>query len=233
MKSKIIILLWLSILISSCEKITNVTQVDGITTGKLSYKLTDDSGKGLAGMNVSLYDAETMLNASSPNPAALVIKIQTDQEGIAHFTDLLPRNYLVTTESPIVNNVKYNPYEFVQVVADREKKKVVKVSDFSGTFNITLVSNLDQVTPLKNVGVVIYPMYDFRPNSDNAAEFIKTAALKGVTDENGFVAIKVPSNIAFDFIVYNLANGNLGYGYGYHSVGNGEKQLIFHTSHPF
>lgn len=233
MKCKIILLLGLSVLIVSCEKITNVNLVDGVSTGKLSYKLNDNSGKGLVGVKVSIYDANNSYDTTTPNPAALVETAQTNQEGIAYFSDLAPRNYLVTADSPAVNNLKYRTTEFVQVVADIEKKKTLNVTEFSGLINIILVSRDDYRTPLKNVGVVAFPINEPGPNSDNINAYIKTAPLKGVTDENGSVSFKVPSNVYFDFIVYSLKNGNLGYGYGNYSVGKGKTNIFTLYSFPF
>ncbi|SMC94719.1 carboxypeptidase-like regulatory domain-containing protein [Pedobacter nyackensis] len=233
MKCKTILLLGLSVLTVSCKKITNVEVVDGVNTGKLSYKLNDDSGKGLAGVKVSVYDTETNFSTSSPNPNALVGTVLTDHEGVAYFSDLLPKNYLVTTDSPTVNKVKYRTDEFVQIVADIEKKKVIKVSEFSGLLNIRLISNIDYRTPLKNLGVAAHPVSGVRLNSDNVADVAKASTLKGVTDENGFVSIKVPSNITFDFIVYHLIHRNLGWGHGNYRVGKEEKNIITLYTYPF
>lgn len=227
MKCKIIFLLGLlSILVTSCEKITNVNVVDGETTGTLNYRLNDDSGKGLAGVRVSVYDADTYFHVSALNPDALVATIRTNQEGTATFSGLLPKNYLVTTDSSVINTVRYYTNDFVQIVAGNEKKKIINVSEFSGFLNIRLISNNDNTTPLKNMGIIAYPANDFQLNSGNAASFVKTAALRGITDENGYASIKVPSDINFDLLVYNLSNGNLSYGYGFYRVGKGEQNRI-------
>lgn len=233
MKCQITLLLALSVLIISCKKVTNVKLVASETAGKLSYQLSDDSGKGLAGVKVSVYDTETNFSPGTPNPNSLVGTVRTDQEGIAYFSELLPKNYLVTTDSVTVNKVKYLTDEFVQVVAGTEKKKTIKVSEFSGLLNITLISNSDYRTPLKNLGVVAYPINAGQPNSTNVKALINAAVLKGVTDVNGFVSIKVPSNVSFDFIVYNLTTNNLGYGYGNYRVVKGGKTAISLYSYSF
>ncbi|SHF43154.1 carboxypeptidase-like regulatory domain-containing protein [Pedobacter caeni] len=214
MKCKTILLLGLSILVLSCKKITNVKVTDAVSTGNLSYKIVDDSGNGLAGVKVSLYDSRISYSTSTPNPNALVDSIRTNQEGIAYFSNLLPKSYLVTADSPVVNKIKYRTDEFIQIVADTRKEKTIQASSFSGLLNIRLISENDRRTPLKNLGVVAYPLKSVQPNSDNVTNIIKAAPLKGLTDENGFVSIKVPSNIAFGLIIYNPNNGNLGYGYG-------------------
>ncbi|GAA4206606.1 hypothetical protein GCM10022289_27820 [Pedobacter jeongneungensis] len=233
MKCKIMALLGLFILALSCKKITNVKLVDGVNSGKLSYKLVDDAGKGLAGIKVSLYDAQISLNTSYPTPNALISTISTDQDGVANFSELLPKNYLVTADTAIVNQLRYRINEFVQVVANTDKKKSTKVSDFSGVLNLTLISTSDYRTPLRNVGVVAYPVNDIKLNSGNVAEIISSSALKGVTDANGFVSFRLPSNINFDFIVYNLTNRNLGYGYGSYSVAKDIKSNTTLYSYPF
>jgi hypothetical protein len=233
MKYQIILLLALCVLMSSCKKVTNVKLIASEAAGKLSYQLSDDAGKGLAGVKVSVYDIEPNNNTGIPNSNTLVGTILTDQQGIAYFSELLPKNYLVTTDSVTVNKVKYLTDEFVQVVAGMEKKKVTKVSEFSGLLNITLISNSDYRTPLKNLGVVAYPINAGQPNSINIRSFINDAVLKGVTDVNGFVSIKVPSNVNFDFIVYNLTNNNLGYGYGNYRVVKGGNTTVSLYSYPF
>jgi len=233
MKCKIMVLFGLFILALSCKKITNVKLVDGVNSGKLSYKLVDDAGKGLAGTKVSLYDAKVVLNTSYPNANALIATIRTDQDGIAYFPELLPKNYLVICDTAIVNRARYRTDEFVQVVADTEKKKSVKVSAFSGTLNLTLISTGDYRSPLKNVGVVAYPVNDIKLNSANVADVINSSSLKGVTDASGLVSLKLPSNIPFDFIVYNLTNRNLGYGYGNYSVAKDTKSNMTLYSYPF
>jgi hypothetical protein len=226
MENKMILLFGLSVLTLSCKKITNVTLVDAPSTGKLRYKLNDNHGAGLAGVKVSVYDTNTNFNPSPTGPSTLVSTAITDQAGIAYFSDLLPRNYLVTTDSPTVDKVKYRTEEFVQIVAGTEKEKFVKVSEFSGFLNIRLISNIDYRTPLKNLGVAAYPLNGLRLNSDNVADVAKDLPLKGVTDENGFVSIRVPSTINFDLVVYHLVHRNLGWGYGSYSVGKDEKRVI-------
>lgn len=233
MKCKIMVLFGLFILALSCKKITNVKLVDGVNSGKLSYKLVDDAGKGLAGIKVSLYDAQMSLNTSYPAPNALIGTITTDQDGVAYFSDLLPKNYLVTADTVIVNSLRYRTNEFVQVVAETDKKKNTKVSDFSGFLNLTLISNIDYRTPLKNVGVVAYPVNDIKLNSGNIFDVINSSTLKGITDANGFVSFRVPSDMTFDFIVYNLTNRNLGYGYGSYSVAKDTKSSPTLYSYPF
>jgi len=233
MKCKIVLLFGLLILALSCKKITNVKLVDGVNSGKLSYKLVDDAGKGLAGIKVSLYDAEMSLSTSFPAPNALIVTVSTDQNGVAYFSELLPKNYLVIADTAIVNKLRYRTYEFIQVVADTDKKKSTKVSDFSGFINLTLISNSDYRTPLRNTGVVAYPVNDIKLNSGNIFDVINSSTLKGITDANGFVSFRVPSDMTFDFIVYNLTNRNLGYGYGNYGVAKDTKNTPIIYSYPF
>lgn len=225
-KYQTILLLALCVLMLSCEKITNVQVMDSVNTGNLNYKLNDDSGKGLAGVKVSVYNSQTSGGFSSPNPNALFETVLTDQDGIAHFSGMLPRNYLVTTDSPIVNMVKYRTHDFVQVVADVTKEKMIKVSEFSGILNIRLISSTDYRTPLKNIGIAVHPINGIRINSVNVEDVIKAIPLKGITDENGLVSIKVPSNISFDFILYHPTNRNISWGLGNELIQKEEKRVV-------
>jgi len=232
MKYQIMLLLALCVFMSACKKVTNVKLIDSPAAGKLSYQLSDDAGKGIAGVKVSVYDPELYYITLLPNANSLVGSVRTDENGIAYFPDLLPKNYQVITDSVKVNKVNYLTDEYVQVVAGAEKKKNIKVSDFSGLLNITLISNNDYRTPLKNLGIVAYPTNAGQPNSVNVRSFINDAVLKGVTDVNGFVSIKVPCNVSFDFIIYNLTNNNVGYGYGAFSVAKGGKTTASLYSYP-
>ena len=226
MKRRIMLLIGMSILTAACTKVTNVKLVDGPNTGTLSYRLDDDAGNGLQGVKVSIYDPEFNLNIGSPNPIALVGTKLTDEKGIAYFSDLLPRNYLLVADSPMVNNNKYRTDEFVQIVEGIEKKKTIRVSDFSGTFNIRLLSHLDYLTPLKNLGVAAHPVNGVKLTAFNVAEVVKASNLKGITDEHGYVSIRVPSNIAFDLIIFHLVHGNLSWGHGHYRVEKNEKSII-------
>lgn len=224
MKSKIILLLGLSVLTASCKKITNITLVDGINTGKLSYKLNDDSGKGLVGVKVSIYNLEFGGRNANLDPRALVNTTLTNHDGIAYFTDLLPQAYRVTTDSPIVNQIKYRTEQYVQVVADTEKSRTIKVSEFSGILNIKVTSR-DGVSSLENLTVLAFPIDDLKPNANNIQAIIKASNFKGVTDTIGTVSIKIPSNIPYDLVVYNPTNGNINYGDGYYKIDTGEKRF--------
>lgn len=204
--------LWIAVLMSSCEKITNVRLVNGASTGKLSYKLIDDFGNGLAGVRVSLYNPENILNNNSP-----LLTTFTDQDGIAYFSDLFPKDYFVKSGPATVNKIKYSLAEYAQVVAGQDKNKVVKVTSLSGSLDVKLISSQDYTTPIKDVVVVAFPS-DVSVDLSNVASIIKESTLKGVSDANGFVSIKVPSDEHFNLIFYNPVNGNLDYSYGNLSV---------------
>jgi len=214
------ILLALSILAVSCEKITNVTLVDGAHTGTLSYKLSDDAGKGLIGVKVSVYVTPAYTFPTFPDPDTFVRSVRTDQDGVANFSELPSMNYLVIADSAMLNGARYRTNEYVQIVAGKEKSKTVNVTDFAGILSIRVLSNRDYSTPLKNVGVVAFAFDQGRPNSATVRDFITNATFKGVTDQNGYVSIKVPYGERFGFIVHE-PNGNLGYGYDTHSVEKG------------
>lgn len=217
MKYKFILLLALSVLTVSCEKITNVTLVDSAHTGTLSYKLSDDAGKGLTGVKVSIYETAAYTFPMFPDPSTFISSVRTNQEGVAYFADLPAKNYLVIADSAMMGSARYRTDEYVQVVAGTEKKKSVKVTDFSGIFSIRVVSNRNYSTPLQNIGVVAFAIEQGRPTTATVKDFVKNAIFKGVTDQNGYVSIKVPYGERFDFIVHE-SNGNLGYGYGNYSV---------------
>lgn len=220
MKYKFAILIGLLITIVSCKDDVNVNIVDNEITGKLSYKLNDDTGKGLAGIKVYLHSSE--MN-SYPNLA--IDSALTNSEGIAYFSDLLPKNYRLITDSIMVNNNGYLLSEYVQITAGVERKKITKVSDFSGILKIRLLSAYDH-TPLRNQGVVAFPLNAVKVTADNVSDIVKRSTLKGLVNENGYVSIKVPANTDFDFIIYHASNGNLGWGGRRYQVGKGQELNI-------
>jgi hypothetical protein len=211
MKSKLTLLILLLAVFTSCKKTTNV-DVTLSTSGKLTYKLLDDAQKGIPNVKVSLYD--NLANFS--NTTILLETRITDQNGIVDFGDLNPKNYLIILDSPMVNNVKYNIQDYVQILTGTTKNKEIKVSDFSGTFNLKVKSSKNNVS-LKNVGVLIVPSNKYAYYS-STTDYFKIADYKGVCDDAGLVSFKVPSNKAYNILVYNV-NTNVSYGiYTYQTV---------------
>ena len=192
--------------LASCKKTTNV-DISLSTSGKLTYKLLDDAGKGMPNVAVSLFDN---LNNSS-NTTILLDKRLTDEKGIADFGDLNPHNYLVVPDSPMVNNVKYNIPEYIQVLTGVTKNKEVKVSAYSGTFNISVMSYSTGL-PLKNIGILVIPTNKF--NYDSATSDPNVADYKGVSNDAGLASFKVPSQKEYCVFLYNLTTKAF---YGYHN----------------
>jgi hypothetical protein len=223
MKYKILILLCLTCIIVSCEKVTNIKIIDSPSTGKLNYKIVDDSGIGLSAVKVSVYENRVNSSGIYFDPAALIDTVRTDKNGVAAFSNLVPANYLIVTDSPTVNKVKYNTREFIQMVAGVEKNRTTKASEFSGFINVTMRSNLDYSTPLKNMGVAAVPYNPNHLTSDNIRSILNAAVITGITDDNGYVTIKIPSNIDYTLVAYSLDKGAIGWGYGINMV---EKDMI-------
>lgn len=199
MKSKITFLFIFAIAIASCKKTTNV-DVSISNSGKLSYKLLDDAGKGLPNVKVKLYDNPN----SYYNIPVLLETRTTDQNGIIDFGELNPATYQLVPDSPQVNNIKYNFNEYVQVTAGSTKQKDTKVSDYSGTLNIIARSYYPENTPLKNLGVILVP-YSKYNYSNSLNTNITYAEFKGVTDNNGAVSFKIPSTTGYSILLYNTS----------------------------
>lgn len=220
MKYKFVILLGLLLAMASCKDDVNVNIVDNETTGKLSYKLNDDAGKGIAGVKVYLLNTGT-----NSYPNAAIDSALTNNEGIVYFSDLLPKNYRFMTDSIMVNNNGYLLNEYVQITAGVERKKITKVSDFSGILKIRLLNAYDY-TPLRNQGVVAFPLNSVKVTSDNVSDIVKQSTLKGLVNDNGYVSLRVPANTDFDFIIYHASNGNLGWGGRRHQVAKDQELKI-------
>lgn len=212
MKGYFFIVLTLLIATVSCKKEVVVNLVEGEVTGKLNYKLTDDTGKGLSGLKVYLYDPGNKLDPNLLTDSAI-----TNSDGEVYFTDLLPNNYQLKTDFIRLNNNDYSIDEYVQITAGMDRKKTTKVTDFSGTLKIRLLSYQTR-TPIQDQGVVAFPVNKIYVTSDNVADVVKSSTLKGLTDKNGYVSLKVPANKSFDFIVHHKIYGNYGWGFGAYQV---------------
>lgn len=206
MKSKLTLLILLVAVFISCKKTTNV-DVKLSTSGKLTYKLTDDAGKGLANVKVSLFDRTDTYYS---NTNILLETRLTDPSGLADFGDLNPSNYLLVADSAKVNNVAYIVQEYVQVLTGAVKAKETKVTDYSGTFALT-VRSYNNNQPLKNIGVIMVPSNKFNYSSTTATN-LKVADFTGVTNDAGLITFKIPSNKQYAVYLYNTVT-NASYNY--------------------
>ena len=197
MKSKFTLLILLVAIFASCKKTTNV-DVKLSTSGKLSYRLTDDAGKGLPNVKVSLFDRQD----NNSNTNILLDTRLTDPNGVADFGDLNPNNYLLVADSPKVNNIAYFIQEYVQVITGGVKQREVKVTDHSGTFNVVVKSYTNPNQLLKNIGVLMIPSDKFNYSLSTAAN-LKVADFSGLTNADGFLTFKVPSNKRYTVFFYN------------------------------
>nr|WP_288813325.1 prealbumin-like fold domain-containing protein [uncultured Sphingobacterium sp.] len=212
MKGYFFIVLTLLITMVSCKEEVIVNLVDGEVAGELRYKLTDDTGKGLSGIKVYLFDP-----GSKQDPNLLTDSATTNSDGEVYFTNLLPNNYQLKTDFVQLNNNDYRVDEYVQITAGIERKKATKLTDFSGILRIRLLSYQTNA-PIKDQGVVAFPVNKIHVTSDNVADVVKRSTLKGMTDKNGYINLKVPANTDFDFIVHHAIYGNYGWGFDTYQV---------------
>lgn len=215
MKFNIVILFVLLTTMVSCKDVVNVNIVDEEITGKLSYKLIDDEGKGFSGVKVKLYNMKHESSPDAPIVDRLVAVAYTNQDGLVYFEELIPDIYSFTADSAMLNGVRYRLKDYAQIVGGVERKKIAKVSDFSGVFNIHVEGN-GKVG--KNLGVAAFPANTIPMDADNLTEFIKKAKFKGVTDENGKLSIRLPSDIDVEFVVYDLTYTYIGRRITYYTV---------------
>lgn len=206
MKSKLTLFILLVAVFISCKKTTNV-DVKLSTSGKLTYKLTDDAGKGLANVKVSLFDRTDTYYA---NYNILLETRLTDPNGLVDFGNLNPSNYLLVADSAKVNNVAYMVQEYVQVIAGADKAKETKVTDFSGTFTLA-VRSYNNNQPLKNIGVIMIPSNKFNYAATTAAN-LKVADFSGATNDAGLITFRIPSNKQYAIYLYNTVT-NASYNY--------------------
>lgn len=212
MKSKLFFLILLSAILVSCKKTTNV-DVQLSTSGRLTYKLIDDAGKGLPNLKVSLFDSRD--NYSTPS--ILLDTRLTDSNGEVDFGDLNPANYLLVADSAKVNNVSYFVREYIQVVTGTVKHKETKVTDYSGTFNMTVRSYYNNNQPLKNIGVIMIPSNKYN-NVSSTTGLLKIADFSGATNDAGSITFKIPSGKDYVIYLYNtVTNASYNF-YSYISV---------------
>lgn len=205
MKLNFTLLILILAVATSCKKTSNV-DLTLSTSGKLTYKMLDDAGKGLPNVKVSLFDYVNDFGTST----ILLDTRFTDQNGLVDFGDLNPKTYLVVPDSPMVNNVKYVPKEFIQVVTGKTKDKVLKVSEYSGTYNFTVKNSNNGNFPAKNIGILMIPSNRFSYGS-SASPYLNVADFKGTSNDLGQVSFKVPSNKLYTVFLYNtITNNSLG-----------------------
>lgn len=202
LKCRLLLLTGFVVVFGSCEKTTNIHFVDSPATGKLNYTLVDDSGKGLSEVKVSIYRNDASFDVDFLEPRFLVDSLKTNADGTAIFSDLVPGDYKLIADSLMVNNVKYNSREMVQVVAGKEKKRVTKASEFTASLNITVISKADYRTPLKDIKVVATP-FPLNSTAANIRSTINAAYFHGVSNAKGFVSLKIPSSIPYYLTAYN------------------------------
>ncbi|MNV41458.1 hypothetical protein D3C71_1330950 [compost metagenome] len=193
MKSKLATLIFLLAVFYSCKKITNI-EVTSPTSGEFTYKLLDDAGKGISNVKVSVFDRL--------EGRPVLYESLTDNNGVADFGKINSGSYFIRADSPAVNNIKYSIQEYVQVLTGKPKHKEIKVSDYSGTLNITII-NHNYYNPLKNIGVLVIPTNRFTYDLPTTSYF-GVADYKGVSDAKGFVSFKVPSNKEYTLYLYNI-----------------------------
>lgn len=198
----------------SCKKTTNL-DVSFSNSGKLSYKLMDDAGKGIPNVKVSLFDH--IANYYSGN-TILIDERQTDVNGLVDFGDLNPKSYLIVADSAKVKNVNYSIKEYVQVVTGVSKHRDVKVTDFSGTLSVKVISHYTN-KPSKNIGVFLMDSNNYVYDS-NVTKSLNASEFKGITNEEGLITFKVPSDRSYAITIYNTET-NVIYGYSHVSVQKG------------
>ena len=192
MKSKLTILILFLAVFTSCKKTTNI-EVTTPTTGEFSYKLLDDAGKGLSNVKVSIFD--------QTEERLVLQEVFTDKNGIADFGRLNSGTYLIRADSPVVNKVKYPIQEYVQVLTGKPKHREIKVSDYSGTFNFTVLNTSQN--PQKNLGILMIPKDNYIYGLPTTSYF-DVADYKGVSDAKGFISFKVPANKEYMVYIYNI-----------------------------
>ena len=205
MRSIIAILILFATIILSCKKVTNV-QFTSINTGTLSYKLIDDSGKGLPGIRISLYDNLTNVSGSYYDTSKFIKSMVTNQDGVAVFEDMKPEIYLAIADSVTIDKLKYTSREFVQVVASVNKLKEAKVSSVTGNLTITVRSKRDNSTLLTNIGVAAIP-FPVYTDPNLLRQIINAAPIKSISNANGVVTLKLPANMPYYILLYTLDMG--------------------------
>lgn len=202
MTYKIISLVAFSFLLFACKKTTNVNLVDSPDTGQLKYKIVDYAGLGVPEVTVLLYKADHLLHINFLNPERAAARLKTDQNGVAAFSDLSPDNYLIIADSAMSNRMTYKIREHIQVVAGIVKEKETKASDFSASLNLTIISKRDHRTPVNNFRIAAVTA-DPATFTGDLNELVNNSAVRGITNAQGFVTLKIPSEITCFLVFYN------------------------------
>lgn len=186
----------------SCKKTTNV-DVSLSNSGTLSYKITDDVGKGIPNVKLSLYDRFDGYS----NYSVVIDQRLTDENGIVDFGELNPKTYSVGIDSMKVKNVTYQFQEFIQVVTGKTKSRDLKVKDLTATLKVSIKSS-NTNKPLKNIGILIIPQTKYNYDG-NTEKYLNIADFKGVTNEVGQATFQIPANIGAVIYVYNVGTNKM------------------------
>jgi len=197
LKPKFALLLLLFAVSVACKK-TTYTEIAPSHNGKLIYKLTDDTGKGLPNIEVSLF----AYDSSNYIYKVFLDKQLTDASGQINFGDLNPGSYWVKADSPKVNNISYWAQEQVEVLAATTTRKETRVTDFSALLTV-IVRPLEEERPLKNIGVMMVPSNKISyPTSTDS--YSKIADFKGVTNDAGLITFKISCYKEYLIYLYDL-----------------------------
>jgi hypothetical protein len=202
MKTKILMLVLLCVVTTSCKKVTNVEVVAPVDTGSLKYQLTDGSGKGLANIKVHAYRARQFDNHYYIEEGDYSDTARTNSQGIASFASLKPDTYVIKSNNIPLDRIHYNTTEYVQIVAGLEKSAITKVTDFSGLVNMKLITDMTPDSKLPGCGVALVENPP-APWGEDLRKALDAAVVKGISDSNGRISLKIPSDVTYYTILFS------------------------------
>jgi hypothetical protein len=172
-----------ALVLLSCSKKELDINMTNISDGNLTITVVDDANKGMAGLDVKLYDnySEGILETKT-----------TSTNGSVTFNKLLYGPYSISIDKVNLDSVKYNVDQPVQVIIGTTKEYTIQPSTYSGTATIRVRDGAYQPVAYINVG--IFPFADYNNLNLYSFQDILGICIKTeVTDTMGNVVFeKVP-----------------------------------------
>lgn len=174
-----------------------MTDVYPKTSGKLNIKLVD--GKGVALTDVPL---ELVQYMDKYDNISLITK-STNSNGEVDFGELNAATYKIVTSDIDADNKTYNFYQNFQVIGGADTLITLKTTDYLATINVQVASSTTG-KPMNNIGVFVIKGWPSIYWGDSVREYLSSAIINTQTNADGKVVLKVPSQVFYTVVAYNL-----------------------------
>lgn len=224
MKTKLLSLIFLAVLMISCQNdFDKDLTLKIVTSSKLTVKVVDGKGTLLSNVKVKLFDRALLSSSSSSSSYSslqYIYAASTDANGVVDFGDVASGIYFILIDSVRVNGLNYQPVMQFQINSGVDKNITINPEDYATTFNFSIkktevskTSNVVNVSDFNNLNMIFIP-YTSYLSYYSLDQLISLAEIKGKTNDVGFLSLKLPAFKTYIAIAYNDAKtvySQLGY----------------------